>query len=30
MVWDIVQNKLEPLETVCRKLLMDEGNSFDG
>lgn len=28
MVWDVVQNKLEPLELTCRKLL--EGDAFNG
>jgi uncharacterized protein with HEPN domain len=27
VVWDVVQNKLEPLGTACRKLL--EGDTFD-
>jgi uncharacterized protein with HEPN domain len=29
IVWDIVQNKLDPLETACRKLLGNESVSED-
>lgn len=29
VVWDVVQNKLSPLEAVCRKLLDDDSHSAE-